>query len=126
MRQFIYTAARVLLSLDLFMLGLRTSLGFEAGVNQLAAAGFPAPTVGLGIATVVAWMAGVGFLRGGNSPLPTVGFLLFCLPTFGILAALYSGSTWGDMQWLLQLLVLVEMPLAAGAAAFLLTAEPSR
>ena len=123
-RRFIHSAARVLLSLDLFMLGLRALLGFESGVKQLAAAGFPSPELGMGIAMVTAWMAGAGFLQGSKSPLPTVAFLLLCLPTFGVLAALYSGSAWGDLQWLLQLLILAELPLAAGVAAFVLTAEP--
>jgi len=93
-RRFIHSAARVLLSLDLFMLGLRALLGFESGVKQLAAAGFPSPELGMGIAMVTAWMAGAGFLQGSKSPLPTVAFLLLCLPTFGVLAALYSGSVW--------------------------------
>ncbi len=111
---------RLLAAADVLVMTLPLLFSFEGSTERLAAYGYPMPGLFLTLA-VLAGTLGPALLVAGFK-VRYAAFLMLSLfvTPMAVLYSLHSSNSWGELQWLLQLIRMLEPAFLVAALATLI------
>ncbi len=115
---------RVLVAVAVLAATWRMAVGFGDVRAEMVSFGFPRPNVPLLISLGAGFLGGLALLIGLNVRAAILLVAAMLLPPLAMLDALYSGNTYGNLQGMVQLLRVLEVPALLAGFLWLLSEGP--